>query len=99
MLAPPLAGTAKPPYIIDAMNIPLTSEQLAWLRGKVASGQFTSIEEAAAAAIDATMAIEADDMAWARPLVDEARASIARGEILTHDEFKSFIADGRRKLG
>ena len=30
------------------MGIPLTSEQLAWLRGKVASGQFSSIEDAAA---------------------------------------------------
>jgi antitoxin ParD1/3/4 len=81
------------------MNIPLTSEQIAWLRAKVAAGQFTSVEEAAVVAINATMASEADDMAWARPLVDEARATVARGELLTHDRFKSFITDERRKLG
>jgi antitoxin ParD1/3/4 len=81
------------------MNIQLTSEQLAWLQNKVASGRFSSVEEAATAAIDAAMANEADDMDWARPLVDEARASVGRGELLTHDQFKSFIADERRKLG
>jgi antitoxin ParD1/3/4 len=80
------------------MNIPLTSEQLAWLQGKVTSGLFNSIEEAAAA-LDAAMVSEADDMGWARPLVDEARASVGRGEFLTHDQFKSFIAHERRKLG
>jgi antitoxin ParD1/3/4 len=81
------------------MNIPLTSEQLAWLQGKVTYGLLNSIEEAAMAAIDAAMASEADDMGWARPLVDEARASVGRGEFLTHDQFKSFIAGERRKLG
>jgi antitoxin ParD1/3/4 len=84
---------------MSGMNIPLTSEQLAWLQQKVASGQFSSIEEAAVAAIDDTMASESDDMSWARPLVDEARASIERGECLTHDQFKNFLADERRKLG
>ena len=81
------------------MNISLSSEQLAWLQDKVSSGRFSSIEEAAMAAIDAAIASEADDMGWARPLVDEARASIGRGEFLTHDQFKSFIAGERRKLG
>jgi antitoxin ParD1/3/4 len=81
------------------MNIPLTSEQMAWLQGKVASGQFNSIEEAAVAAINDTMAGETDDLSWARPLVDEARGSVERGEFLTHDQFRSFLAEERRKLG
>jgi antitoxin ParD1/3/4 len=89
---------ARQPACIWDMNIPLTSELLAWLRGKVASGQFNSIEEAAVAAINDTMVNEADDMSWARPLVDEARASVGRGEFLTHDQLKGFIANDRRKL-
>jgi antitoxin ParD1/3/4 len=81
------------------MNIRLTPEQIAWLERKVAGGQFASLEEAAAAAIGDSMASEFLDLAWAKPLVDEARASVARGEVLTHDQFKSFLADERSKLG
>jgi len=36
--------------------------------------------------------IEADDMAWAKPYVDEARASIARGEGITLEEHQVNIA-------
>jgi hypothetical protein len=53
-------------YLI-VLNIPLTAEELAWLQGKVGSGQFNSIEEAAVAAINDIMVSEADDMSWARP--------------------------------
>ena len=81
------------------MNVPLTPEQIAWLEGKVAAGQFGSLEEAAAAAISDIMASEVHDLSWARPLVDEARASVERGEFLTRDEFKHFIAEEGRKLG
>jgi antitoxin ParD1/3/4 len=31
---------------------------------------------------------EHDDMAWAKPLVDEARAAIARGDVLTLEEHR-----------
>ena len=81
------------------MNISLTPDELAWLERKIAEGQFASIEEAAAAAIRDSFASETDDLAWAKPLVDEARASVARGEFLTHDEFKTFLASERSKLG
>ena len=81
------------------MNVPLTPEQIAWLEQKVAGGQFASLEEAAAAAISDAMTNESDDLAWAKPLVEQARASVARGEVLTHDEFKHFLADERKKLG
>jgi antitoxin ParD1/3/4 len=81
------------------MNVPLTPAQIAWLESKVAAGQFRSLEEAAAAAIGDTMASEVDDLSWAKPLVDQARASVERGEFLTQDQFKRFIADERRKHG
>ena len=65
------------------MNIRLSPEQIAWLESKVAAGQFLSLEEAAAAAIS--------DLAWARPLVDAARASVESGQFRTHAEFKQFL--------
>ena len=81
------------------MNVPLTPAQIAWLERKVADGQFASLEEAAAAAISDSMTSELGDLAWAKPLVEEARASVARGQFLTHDQFKRFLADERSKLG
>jgi antitoxin ParD1/3/4 len=81
------------------MDIRLSDEQRAWLEAKVAAGQFGSLEEAVAAAISDSMASETDDLAWARPLVEEARASVASGQFLTHDEFKGFLAGERGKTG
>jgi antitoxin ParD1/3/4 len=81
------------------MNVPLTPEQISWLERKVAEGQYTSLEEAAAAAVGDSMASELDDLAWARPLVDEARAAVAQGKFSSHDEFKRFLANERNKLG
>jgi antitoxin ParD1/3/4 len=34
-------------------------------------------------------ALESGDMEWAKPLVDEARAAIARGEAITIEEHKA----------
>jgi antitoxin ParD1/3/4 len=75
--------------IFDAMEITVTPEQHAWLEPKVAAGEFGTVEEAAAAAITDSMAGEIDDMAWAMPHVDEARAAIARGKILTLEEHRA----------
>jgi hypothetical protein len=33
------------------------------------------------------MAIHNDDFAWAKPYVDQARASVARGDVLSGEEF------------
>ncbi len=33
--------------------------------------------------------IESDDMAWAKPLVDEAIAAVERGDVITLDEHKA----------
>ena len=62
------------------MTITLTPEQLRWLEQQVATGRFDSVDEGVQAAVAGLMAIDADDLAWARPLVDEARASIEAGE-------------------
>ena len=75
------------------MTITLTPEQQALLSNYVARGDFPSIEEAARQLIDERIAEraveEGDDLAWARPYVDEARAAVARGDVLTLDEHKA----------
>jgi antitoxin ParD1/3/4 len=78
------------------MAITLTPEQESWLQAHVASGDFASIEEAARQLIDERIAEraaeESDDLAWAKPHVDEARAAVARGEFVTLEEHKAYNA-------
>jgi antitoxin ParD1/3/4 len=75
------------------MTITLTREQQALLSAYVARGDFSSIEEAARQLIDERIteraAEEADDVAWAEPYIHEARAAVARGDVLTLDEHKA----------
>jgi len=33
------------------------------------------------------MAMHTDDFAWAKPYVDQARASVARGDVLSGEEY------------
>lgn len=81
----------------ESMPITLTSEQEAWLRAHVATGDFASIEEAVRQFIDeriAELTIEADDdMAWAKPYVDEAREAVARGDVITLEEHRARNAE------
>ena len=69
------------------MNIKLPSRQQKWLEDQVAAGQFASLDEAMALAVADLMAAETDDLAWAKPYVDEARASLARGDVVTGEEY------------
>jgi antitoxin ParD1/3/4 len=75
------------------MTITLTPEQQALLSNYVARGDFSSVEEAARQLIDERIAEraaeEGDNLAWAKPYVDEARAAVARGDVLTLDEHKA----------
>ncbi|WP_442755159.1 ribbon-helix-helix domain-containing protein [Methylocystis sp. JAN1] len=75
------------------MSITLTPDQEAWLEAHVAAGEFASVEEAARQLLDERIAELAtgfeDDMAWAKPLVDEALAAIAKGEVLTLEEHRA----------
>lgn len=83
------------------MSITLTPEQEAWLKAHVAVGDFASIEDAARQLLDeriAELSVELgaddaeDDMEWAKPLIEEARAAIARGEVITLEEHRAHIA-------
>jgi antitoxin ParD1/3/4 len=71
------------------MQISLTPDQQAWLASHVERGEFASIDEAARQLIDERIAermVEDDDLAWAKPLVEEARADIAAGRGVTAEE-------------
>lgn len=74
------------------MTITLTPRQEAWLAAHVASGDYASLEEAARRLIDDRIAeLESDpddDMEWAKPLVDEARAAAERGDVVTLEEHR-----------
>ena len=81
------------------MTITLTPQQLRWLEQQVAVGRFESVEEAVELAVAGLMTVEADDLAWAKPLVDEARASIARGEGIPADIVKAKLDAYLRSIG
>jgi antitoxin ParD1/3/4 len=68
------------------MNVVLPPEQEQWLNARIAEGEFTSPEAAVRQMIAERMALDADDFAWARPYVDEARAAALRGEIVPVDD-------------
>ena len=65
---------------IAGMNINLPADQERWLQNRIAKGEFQSAEDAVRQLIAERMIVDDDDMAWARPLVDEARAAVARGD-------------------
>lgn len=73
------------------------------MQAHVATGDFASIEEAARQLIDERIAEIAaeddDDLEWAKPLLDEARASIARGDVLTLEEHRARNAARRAARG
>ncbi len=68
------------------MTIQLSPEQQRWLEAQVAAGHFASLEQAVAVAVADLMAMDDDDLAWAKPLVDKASAELARGEGVPGDE-------------
>jgi antitoxin ParD1/3/4 len=71
---------------VHAMNIRLSADQQKWLEEQVADGRFRSIDEAVAFAIADLMDTGEDDLAWAKPYVDEARAAAERGEAVPLDD-------------
>jgi antitoxin ParD1/3/4 len=80
------------------MNIVLPQEQQKWLEAEVAAGRFASIDQALAGSVADFMADDDGDLSWAKPLVDEARAGIARGEHIELDEFRAEIRETIAKL-
>ena len=82
------------------MTIMLKPDQKKWLQDQVAAGTFASEEDAVRLAVADLMAnLEDGDLEWAKPLVDVARASIARGEGVAAAAVKADLAKQLRKLG
>jgi antitoxin ParD1/3/4 len=75
------------------MTITLTLDQQKRLKAAVAAGQFASIEQAVQYAVDNLVltAADLDDLAWTKPLLDQARASLARGEGWSLEEFNAHV--------
>ena len=74
------------------MTITLTPAQVRWLEAEVDAGRFGSVDAAAQAIIEEHMAdseIDLDDLDWVKPLLDEAREGVARGEVVTLEEFEA----------
>jgi antitoxin ParD1/3/4 len=75
--------------------ITLTPEQEAWVATRVAKGEFASPEAAVRRLIDASMAdyasIVQDDLAWAKPYVEEAIAQVDRGEVVALEEYDAHM--------
>jgi len=69
------------------MTITLTPEQQRWLEAEVAAGRLPSVEDAVRMAVADFKAINIEDLRWAKPYVDEARASAARGDVISGDDF------------
>jgi antitoxin ParD1/3/4 len=78
------------------MPITLTPEQELRLRAYVERGDFGSIEDAALCLLDERLDerdFEADDdLAWAKPLVDEALAEVEAGKTMSREEYQAMNA-------
>jgi antitoxin ParD1/3/4 len=81
------------------MTITLHPDQEAWLKARVASGNFVSVEAAARqllgeriAELDKGEQEAADDIAWAKPYVDAGVAALDRGEFVSLAEHKAHNA-------
>lgn len=69
------------------MTITIPPSDLAWIEAQVVAGRFASTDDAIAAAVQALKAGEIiPELSWAKPLVDESKASIARGEGLSAEQ-------------
>ena len=64
-------------------TINLTAAQEAWLEAQIAAGYLPSVEDAVRSAVGDMMAMSDDDLEWAKPFIDQARASVARGDVST----------------
>jgi antitoxin ParD1/3/4 len=81
------------------MTITLPPNQQKWLEEQVAAGRFASVEEGVEAAILGLMLASDDDLAWAKPLVEQARASIMGGEGLPAESDKAELDPYLKSIG
>ena len=72
------------------MNIRLKPDTEEWLKAQVAAGRFESIEEAVEALVAEdrlTQAeLDATDLSWAQPYIEEGLAAIEAGDLIPAEE-------------
>jgi predicted transcriptional regulator len=72
------------------MNIRLKPDTEEWLKAQVAEGRFESIEDAVEALVaehQITQAeLDASDLSWAKPYIDEGLAAIEAGDLVPAEE-------------
>jgi hypothetical protein len=73
------------------MNLHLSPTHEQWLSEQVSRGTFASVDDALAWAIEGVMHLADDDLAWARPYLQKAEASLAHGEGIPGDEFLAHL--------
>ena len=73
------------------MSITLPREQQDWLEAQVKAGAYDSVDDAVASIVAEYMHPDFDDLSWAKPLVDEGRAALDRGESMTLEEYRAHI--------
>jgi Arc/MetJ-type ribon-helix-helix transcriptional regulator len=81
------------------MAIDLRPEHQKALETFVAQGRYRSVSEAHDQLLNAALTADyldsAGDLSWLKPLIDEAEASIARGDLCSLDDI---TADGQKIL-
>jgi Arc/MetJ-type ribon-helix-helix transcriptional regulator len=70
------------------MDMQLPPDVQDWIDQRVRAGAFQTPEEAIAFAVRQVAAPD-EDLSWVKPLIDEARAEIARGEGIGLEEFRT----------
>lgn len=73
------------------MGYQLNAAQARKLEAFISAGEFESVEEAIDTAI-AGLEIDTSDLDWTKPLIEEAEASLARGEGVSLDDVKARLA-------
>jgi Arc/MetJ-type ribon-helix-helix transcriptional regulator len=81
------------------MTITLTPEQQQRLEAEVAAGRFASVEDAVRLAVAEFLSLaDMNDLSWAKPYLDEARAQFDRGEYVEYDDVKRELAERVKSL-
>ena len=72
------------------MNIRLKPDTEEWLKSQVAEGRYTSIEEAVEVLVAEERAeqalLDAADLSWAKPYLEEGLAAIEAGQVVPAEE-------------
>jgi len=74
------------------VTMTLSAAQQRWLEAEVAAGRYASIEAAVQFAIENLLPGNLDDLDWAAPYLDEARAGAASGEVRSIDAVRRQLA-------